>query len=61
MNLSEAKKTLDKLKWTPGEAFKRRSPEDQKLIIEATTVFAKSRKVYEPKKAAKKAEGVKNA
>lgn len=61
MTLSEAQKTLDKLKWTPGEAFKRRSPEDQKLIIEATTVFAKARKIYEPKKSAKKAEGVEDA
>jgi len=53
LKLSEAKKALDKLKWAPGEAFKRRSPEDQKLIIEATTVFAKARKIYEPKKSTK--------
>ena len=45
MKLSEAKKALDKLKWTPGEAFKRRPVDQQKVIIEATLVFAKARKI----------------
>jgi len=58
VNPKDAQKALEKLNWTPGgERFDRRSAEDQKIIIEATTILAKSRTTYKkPTKAKKRAE-----
>ena len=58
MNLKDAQKALEKLNWNPGgERFDKRSDEDQKIIIEATTILAKSRTTYQkPTKAKKRAK-----
>lgn len=57
MSLDEAQKALDDLKWDPAERFARRPVEEQKIIREATLIFAKAKKQYQPKppKAPKKA------
>ena len=58
MDAKTAIKALDKIKWTPGENFRHRSPEDQKTIRSATLVLARAGEIYTAKKAAKKAEGI---
>ncbi len=50
MTVDQAKKALKKIKFSPGEAFRRRSPEDQKTIREALLVLARAGKVYAPDK-----------
>ena len=57
MTPEEAKKTLDKLSWSVGDSFTKRTPEDQDTISKATLVLAQAGLTYQkPSKAAKKAE-----
>jgi len=48
MTVDQAKKALKKIKFTPGEAFRRRSPEDQKTIRSSVLVLARAGLVYTP-------------
>jgi len=47
MTPDDAKKALKKVGWFVGDSFKKRSPEDQKTIIQATTALAEAGQVYE--------------
>lgn len=50
MTPKQAIKALEKLKWTPGEPFKKRSPEDRKAISAATQILARAGVTFEPSK-----------
>ena len=56
MTPAEAKKALNKLGWSVGDSFTKRTPEDQEVITEATTTLAQAGISFsKPSKAAKKA------
>lgn len=58
LSSDDAIKILNDLKWRHGECFRKRSPEDQELIKQATTALSRAKIQYKPsankKKAAKK-------
>lgn len=61
MRPSDATKMLNRLKWIPGENFRKRSAEEQAKIRKATLALARAGRTYEPPKLDESLEGSENA